>query len=115
MKLSLTILALATSAVAQRLAALPHPIVPRGGGESEAVTTMTVFTTTTVCPVTSTAVESGTTKIITQLTTSTIVVTSCVGGCGNGATTVPGSVIESTTTDVEYTTYTTTCPVTKTM
>jgi hypothetical protein len=50
------------------------------------------------------------------MTTSTITVTSCVGGCGSGGVvTVPGPTgVASTTTEVVIT-YTTTCPVTETV
>ncbi|RAL59726.1 hypothetical protein DID88_000358 [Monilinia fructigena] len=64
--------------------------------------------------VTSTTTEKGTTKWVTTIATSTVVVTSCVGGCG-GVVTVPGPTgWETTTTDV-FVTYTTTCPVEETI
>lgn len=55
----------------------------------------------TVCPVTKTTTEKGTTKVYTDYSTSTIVVTSCPGGDCGGAVTVPGPTAYTTTTDVE--------------
>jgi hypothetical protein len=44
--------------------------------------------------------QKGTTAVVTTMTTSTITVTSCVGGCG-GEVTVPGPTgVASTTTEV---------------
>lgn len=67
MRATLAILALATTALANVLEA------------RWPVTTMTTYTTTTVCPVTSTYTQGGKTQIITSLTTSTITVTACQG------------------------------------
>jgi hypothetical protein len=75
MKADFTILALATAAFANVLEA------------RWPATTLTTYTTTTVCPVTSTHTEGGHTQVITTLTTSTITVTAC-HGC---ETTVEGS------------------------
>lgn len=82
---------------------------------------------------TSTKVQSGTTSIYTDVSTSVYTVTSCVGGCGGGGVvTVPGPTgVASTTTEVRIArgnnvalclfiikviiTYTTTCPVESTI
>jgi hypothetical protein len=74
MKTTFAILALATTALANILEAR----WPK--------TTLTTYTTTTVCPATSTKTEGGQTQIITTLTTSTITVTACQ----NCETTVEG-------------------------
>ncbi|KAB8296847.1 hypothetical protein EYC80_002258 [Monilinia laxa] len=110
------LLALATSTLAQGLQERWYSNPP--GYSSPPVetdtTTWTTFTSTTICPVTSTTTEKGTTKWVTTIATSTVVVTSCVGGCG-GVVTVPGPTgWETTTTDVVVT-YTTTCPVEETI
>jgi hypothetical protein len=102
MKAVFALLALATSAIAQDLVPRWYP-----------TTTLTVYTTTTYCPVTSTTVEQGTTKYVTTYTTSTITVTSCIGGCGTEVTVTAPSTTTSTETEVT-TYYTTTCPVTET-
>jgi hypothetical protein len=44
--------------------------------------------------------QKGKTSVITKMTTSTITVTSCLGGCGETVVTVPGPVGVTTTTDV---------------
>jgi hypothetical protein len=74
MKAAFAILALATTALANVLEA------------RWPVTTLTTYTTTTVCPATTTKTENGQTQVITTLTTSTITVTACQ----NCETTVPG-------------------------
>lgn len=74
-------------------------------------TTLTTYTTVTTCPITSTQYEHGTTKVITTLTTSTIVVTKCEG-C-DGVTTIHEPDGQDTTTTEVLVTYTTTCPVTE--
>ncbi|KAK6843231.1 hypothetical protein PG989_008310 [Apiospora arundinis] len=84
----------------------------QGGG----YVTSTEYETTTVCPITETYTQSGSTYEVTKHTTSTITVTSCAGGdCGGGAVTktLPDTTV-GTTTAVEVT-YTTTCPVTETV
>ncbi|KAG4030516.1 hypothetical protein MFRU_012g02490 [Monilinia fructicola] len=116
MKAAFALLALATSTLAQGLQERWYSNPP--GYSSPPVetdtTTWTTFTSTTICPVTSTTTEKGTTKWVTTIATSTVVVTSCVGGCG-GVVTVPGPTgWETTTTDVVVT-YTTTCPVEETI
>jgi hypothetical protein len=80
MKATFAILALATTALANVLEA-----------RWSQTTTLTTYTTTTVCPATTTKTEGGKTQIITTLTTSTITVTACQ----NCETTVEGP----TTTD----------------
>jgi len=70
-------------------------------------TTLTTYVSTTVCPVTSTKYEHGTTAYITKLTTSTITLT------GLTTVTVPGVAVTSAKTDY-YTTYTTECDITET-
>ncbi|PQE30657.1 repetitive proline-rich cell wall protein [Rutstroemia sp. NJR-2017a WRK4] len=110
MKTVLALLALASFTVAQGLQA------PRWYSEppDTETTTLITYTTTTYCPVTSTKVESGTTSIYTDVSTSVYTVTSCVGGCG-GVVTIPGPTgVASTTTEVIIT-YTTTCPVESTI
>lgn len=47
------------------------------------------------------------------MATSTLTVTSCVGGCGGGVT-VPGPTVVASTTTMVQVTYTTVCPVTVT-
>ncbi|PSK51862.1 hypothetical protein B9Z65_3129 [Elsinoe australis] len=49
----------------------------------------TTYTTTTICPITTTSTNAGSTYVVTALTTSTLTVTSCKSGCGSN-TTVPG-------------------------
>ncbi|KAF4550732.1 Hypothetical protein D9617_16g015210 [Elsinoe fawcettii] len=49
----------------------------------------TTYTTTTICPVTTTSVNAGSTTVLTTLTTSTLTVTSCQSGCGLNRT-APG-------------------------
>jgi hypothetical protein len=117
MKTVLALLALASFTVAQGLQA------PRWESEppDTETTTLITYTTTTYCPVcqdasynvhragtnefkqvTSTKVESGTTSIYTDVSTSVYTVTSCVGGCG-GVVTVPGPTgVASTTTEVRF-------------
>jgi hypothetical protein len=68
MKAAFSLVALAASALAAN--------VPRWGKGGE-TTTIVTYETTTVCPVTSTYTEKGTTYEVTKLTTSTITVTSC--------------------------------------
>ncbi|KAH7170240.1 hypothetical protein EDB81DRAFT_156836 [Dactylonectria macrodidyma] len=116
MKFGASLLLLATSALAL--------LDPRGddyyggdgyggngyGGDHEGTKTLTTYTTVTTCPVTSTYTKEGTTYCVTELTTSTIVVTDCKG-C---VTTVQGPDVTKTEQEVEYTTYTTVCPVTET-
>jgi len=111
MKTVLALLALASFTIAQGLQA------PRWESEppDTETTTLVTYTTTTYCPVTSTKVESGTTSIYTDVSTSVYTVTSCVGGCGGGVVTIPGPTgVASTTTEVIIT-YTTTCPVESTI
>ncbi|KAI5208895.1 hypothetical protein AUEXF2481DRAFT_41541 [Aureobasidium subglaciale EXF-2481] len=69
-------------------------------GTGSAVTkTEEVYTTTTVCPVTSTAWNGNSSTVITTSTTSTITVTSCAGGChGGSATSKPTTQAEGSTT-----------------
>ncbi|KAM3068751.1 hypothetical protein ACMFMG_010924 [Clarireedia jacksonii] len=112
MKTVLALLALASSTVVQGLQA---PRWESSPPDTE-TTTIVTYTTTTYCPVTSTKVQSGTTSIYTDVSTSVYTVTSCVGGCGNGGVvTVPGPTgVASTTTEVIIT-YTTTCPVESTI
>ncbi|PQE05413.1 repetitive proline-rich cell wall protein [Rutstroemia sp. NJR-2017a BVV2] len=131
MKTVLALLALASFTVAQGLQA---PRWESGPPDTE-TTTLITYTTTTYCPVcqdasynvhragtnafkqvTSTEVQSGTTSIYTDVSTSVYTVTSCVGGCGSGGVvTVPGPTgVASTTTEVIIT-YTTTCPVESTI
>lgn len=106
MKYSAPLLALTATA-------LGNQIQERGGGYDDYEhTTLTTYTTVTTCPVTSTYTQEGTTYCVTDLTTSTIVVTECYG-CG--VKTVPG---EDTTVydhQTEYATRYTTCPVTATV
>ncbi|KAI9645775.1 hypothetical protein NHQ30_005208 [Ciborinia camelliae] len=110
MKAAFAILALATSTLAHGLQERWYSSPP----EETDTTIWTTYTSTTICPVTSTTTEKGTTKWVTSIATSTVVVTSCVGGCG-GVVTVPGPTgWETTTTDVVVT-YTTTCPVEETV
>ncbi|KAH7065538.1 hypothetical protein B0J12DRAFT_39566 [Macrophomina phaseolina] len=52
-----------------------------GGHNTTETETLTTFTTVTTCPVTQTTSDHGSTYITTALTTSTVVVTSCKGGC----------------------------------
>ncbi|KAF7562010.1 hypothetical protein G7046_g2129 [Stylonectria norvegica] len=107
MKYSATLLAFAASALA-------YGDEKRGEDYEEKETTLTTYTTTTVCPVTSTYTEEGTTYCVTDLTTSTVTVTEC-HGCGAQVTTVPGpTVTHGHTTEVEVT-YTTVCPITETV
>lgn len=65
---------------------------PIGTG-SAATKTEEVYTTTTVCPVTSTAWHGNSSTVITTSTTSTITVTSCPGGCHGGSPTSPPPVV----------------------
>ncbi|KAK7397644.1 hypothetical protein QQX98_012988 [Neonectria punicea] len=116
MKYSATLLLLAASALANQVQRRGDEY--EGGGYDEGdygydeeTKTLTTYTTVTTCPVTSTYTEEGTTYCITELTTSTIVVTDCYN-CG--VTTVKGPDVTKTDVDVEYTTRTTVCPVTKT-
>ncbi|KPM42649.1 hypothetical protein AK830_g3939 [Neonectria ditissima] len=110
MKFSAPLLLLASSALANQ-------VQPRGDEYDEGdygygeTTTLTTYTTVTTCPVTSTYTKEGSTYCVTELTTSTIVVTEC-HGCG--VTTVQGPDVTKTGVDVEYTTRTTVCPVTET-
>lgn len=69
--------------------------------------------TVTTCPITSTKYEDGTTKVVTELTTSTITVTSCLD-C-EGVITIPGPTGHEYTTTEVLVTYTTLCPVTETI
>ncbi|PHH62578.1 hypothetical protein CDD81_6893 [Ophiocordyceps australis] len=102
--------------------ALGNQVAPRGDYEHESPsypnetqhTTMTTYTTTTVCPVTSTITSGGTTYWKTDLTTSTLTVTEC-HGCGGGVVTVPGPTVTGGTTTMVEVTYTTVCPVTETI
>ncbi|KAG8630783.1 hypothetical protein KVT40_002402 [Elsinoe batatas] len=41
----------------------------------------TTYTTTTICPITTTSINGGSTTVVTTLTTSTLTVTSCQSGC----------------------------------
>lgn len=74
-------------------------------------TTYTVITTVTTCPVTSTKTEHGTTKIVTDLTTSTMTITKCLNCDGVTTTREPDG--HDTTTTAVIVTYTTICPVTE--
>ncbi|KAG9233980.1 hypothetical protein BJ875DRAFT_424802 [Amylocarpus encephaloides] len=103
MKCLFTMVALATAATATEKHEYPPLAV-----------TSTVMTTTTVCPITSTYMENGSTKVVTTLTTSTLTITSCPGGQCGGATTLPRSPTTSMTSTGVTTTYTTVCPVTET-
>ncbi|KAI9822387.1 MAG: hypothetical protein M1827_000106 [Pycnora praestabilis] len=51
--------------------------------QPEQTETLTTYTTVTTCPITSTYTSSSSTWVQTVLTTSTIVITSCKGGCSN--------------------------------
>ncbi|RDA94317.1 hypothetical protein CP533_3796 [Ophiocordyceps camponoti-saundersi (nom. inval.)] len=77
-------------------------------------TTMVTYTTTTVCPVTSTVTDKGTTYWKTDLTTSTLTITEC-HGCGGGVVTVPGPTVTGVTTKLIEVTYTSLCPVKETI
>lgn len=72
--------------------------------------TATTYTTLTTCPVTKTHTKEGTTYYVTELTTSTIVVTDCY----NCEVTVKKPDVTHVETDVDYVTKTTICPVTET-
>jgi len=71
-------------------------------------TTLTTYVSTTVCPVTVTSYQHGTTAVITKLTTSTITVT------GSVTVTIPGPPVTTYVDTEVYTTYTSICPVTET-
>ena len=84
------------------------PVVGTGTGTgSPSTETLTTYTTITVCPVTQT---SGT-RIITTLTTSTITITSCKGGCHHQPTT-PSTPHSTGLSSIVYpTTITTSTPI----
>ncbi|PHH90587.1 hypothetical protein CDD83_3231 [Cordyceps sp. RAO-2017] len=108
------LLALAASALGDRLQ--PRHGYPEHGEEPAPTKTteLVTYTTTTVCPVTSTVTSKGTTYWQTHLTTSTLTVTECKG-CGAGVVTVPGPVVTGVTTKLVEVTYTSLCPVTETV
>ncbi|KAK8055305.1 hypothetical protein PG993_000532 [Apiospora rasikravindrae] len=111
MKAVIALLALAASVLAGKEHEGGYPQSP-----PPSYVTSTEYETTTVCPITETHTQSGSTYEVTTHTTSTITVTSCAGGdCGGGAVTktLPDTTV-GTTTAVEVT-YTTTCPVTETV
>ncbi|KAH6897202.1 hypothetical protein B0T10DRAFT_455075 [Thelonectria olida] len=124
MKFGASLLLLATSAVASQLQARGDDYDDGDYGDDggdygdygdygdEATKTIVTYTTVTTCPVTSTYTREGSTYCVTQLTTSTVVVTECKN-C-EGVTTVEGPDYTKTEVDVEYTTRTTVCPVTET-
>ncbi|PFH56234.1 hypothetical protein XA68_16852 [Ophiocordyceps unilateralis] len=102
------LLALATSA-------LGNYVKPEWGNKPDTeTTTMVTYTTTTVCPVTSTVTDKGTTYWKTDLTTSTLTITEC-HGCGGGVVTVPGPTVTGVTTKLIEVTYTSLCPVKETI
>ncbi len=76
-------------------------------------TTMVTYTTTTTCPVTSTYSQNSTTYYSTMLSTSTLTVTSCKGGCPTPSVYTTPKSPPMPTTMTTYTTLTT-CPVTST-
>ncbi|RSL99755.1 hypothetical protein CEP52_009562 [Fusarium oligoseptatum] len=80
------------------------------GGDYGVTKTATTYTTVTTCPVTYTHTKEGTTYCVTELTTSTIVVTETK----DVHVTVKKPDVTKEYTDVEYTTRTTVCPVTVT-
>lgn len=77
----------------------PPPGALRGAGSMARIDIE--YLTATVCPITMTTTEKGTTKVYTDYTTSTVVITSCPGGSCGGEVTVPGPTAYTTTTDVE--------------
>jgi hypothetical protein len=115
MKAVLSLLALAASALAANAAA-PGAKVARGGGGEDWTTTEWVWTTTTVCPYTSTITGPASTYEVTTYITSTVTVTSCGGGkCGGGGAgvtvTIPGPTETETAVDTVWYTTTSLCPV----
>ncbi|CAM1505279.1 Fc.00g109160.m01.CDS01 [Cosmosporella sp. VM-42] len=105
MKYSVPLLALATTALGAQ-------VKKRGYYDYDnETTTLTTYTTVTTCPVTSTYTKEGSTYCVTDLTTSTIVVTEC-HGCG--IKTVPGEDTTIYDHQTRYATRTTVCPVTET-
>ncbi|KAJ4325300.1 hypothetical protein N0V84_003521 [Fusarium piperis] len=80
------------------------------GGDYGVTKTATTYTTVTTCPVTYTHTKEGTTYCVTELTTSTIVVTETK----DVHVTVKQPDVTKEYTDVEYATRTTVCPVTVT-
>ncbi|KAF4468311.1 hypothetical protein FALBO_4794 [Fusarium albosuccineum] len=81
-----------------------------GHGDYGVTKTAVTYTTVTTCPVTYTHTKEGTTYCVTELTTSTIVVTETKAV----DVTVKQPDVTKAYTDVEYTTRTTVCPVTET-
>ncbi|KAM5351267.1 hypothetical protein ACJ41O_003990 [Fusarium nematophilum] len=81
-----------------------------GGGDYGVTKTATTYTTVTTCPVTYTHTKEGTTYCVTELTTSTIVVTETK----DVEVTIQKPDVTKEYTDVEYYTKTTVCPVTET-
>ncbi|KAJ3469309.1 hypothetical protein MRS44_003374 [Fusarium solani] len=80
------------------------------GGDYGVTKTAVTYTTVTTCPVTYTHTQEGTTYCVTELTTSTIVVTETK----DVHVTVKKPDVTKEYTDVEYATRTTVCPVTVT-
>ncbi|GAM90738.1 hypothetical protein ANO11243_087830 [Dothideomycetidae sp. 11243] len=62
----------------------------------------TVYTTTTVCPITTTLVDEEVTRTITSLTMSTLTVTSCQSGCNHDATAVVTTITASASKSAMY-------------
>ncbi|THX44905.1 hypothetical protein D6D08_10492 [Aureobasidium pullulans] len=92
---------LGTSGVAASTASISTQFAPIGTG-SAVTKTEEVYTTTTICPVTSTAWHGNSSTVITTSTTSTITVTSCPGGCHAASpTNPPPAVVTSSTSKSE--------------
>ncbi len=114
MKAVYSLLAFAASALAiQAPVRRGNYLAPRAytnesiSASAVSATTETIYTTTSVCPLTTYTTVSGIVSPVTTYTISVITVTSCPGGCAHP--TAPGS------TTVIETSYTTVCPVTETL